>query len=477
MLLLMGRGLAPRVVRDTLTTSFVRFAPVAIGALALTGTSDAVPGVAWIARARPAGRRPDGSPATRSSPGSPPPLLRARAHHCAARDGRGRPAGCRAVTPHGPGLRAWPAARGSPDRSRRVLHRPGRTDARMHVGAVMIFDGPPPAYEDIADHVRSAHLVPRFRQKLAFPPAETGRPLWVDDPSFNLQYHVRDTALPAWSGPAARARRPRALAGARPLQAAVGDVARARVEGRRFALITKTHHALVDGVSGVDLATVLFDLGPVPARPITPPEPWTPRPTPNGLELAARGVRGLVALPFEAAARAVGAATRPATRCGDARGRSGARRGRLGRAQPQHGDTAQRRDRAAPAARLGPPRAGRLQARQGRARRNRQRRRARDGRRRAAGNGCARAACAPRGWSCARSCRSRSARATSTTSSATGSLRCAGRCRSTSRIRSAATGRARRDERAQGLQAGARRRGAEGCRRSHRRRSSPRRRG
>jgi diacylglycerol O-acyltransferase len=83
------------------------------------------------------------------------------------------------------------------------------------------------------------------------------------------------------------------------------------VEGNRFALITKTHHALVDGVAGVDLATVLFDLTPVPA-PIEHPEaPWHPRPTPNGLELAARGVRGLIALPFEAAARAVDAATHP----------------------------------------------------------------------------------------------------------------------------------------------------------------------
>jgi diacylglycerol O-acyltransferase / wax synthase len=71
-------------------------------------------------------------------------------------------------------------------------------NAHMHVGAVMIFDGPAPAYEDLADHVRSRlHLVPRFRQKLAFPPVETGRPLWVDDPNFNLEYHVRDTALPA----------------------------------------------------------------------------------------------------------------------------------------------------------------------------------------------------------------------------------------------------------------------------------------
>ena len=186
--------------------------------------------------------------------------------------------------------------------------------AHMHVGAVMIFEGPAPGYEELADHVRSRlHLVPRFRQKLAFPPVETGRPLWVDDPNFNLEYHVRDTALPA----------PGSEAQLRALAARVHSQALDRskplwemwlvhgLEGNRFALITKTHHALVDGVSGVDLATVLFDLGAVPAQVEHPQTPWQPRPTPNGLALAARGVRGLVALPLEAAARVVEAATHP----------------------------------------------------------------------------------------------------------------------------------------------------------------------
>ena len=69
--------------------------------------------------------------------------------------------------------------------------------AHMHVGAVMVFEGPPPAFEEFADHVRGRlHLVPRYRQKLAVPPIETGRPLWVDDPNFNLEYHLRHTGLP-----------------------------------------------------------------------------------------------------------------------------------------------------------------------------------------------------------------------------------------------------------------------------------------
>jgi WS/DGAT/MGAT family acyltransferase len=186
--------------------------------------------------------------------------------------------------------------------------------SHMHVGAVMIFDGPPPAYDDLADHVRSRlHLVPRFRQKLAFPPLETGRPLWVDDPSFNLEYHVRDTALPA----------PGSEEQLRALAARVHSQALDRtkplwemwlvqgLEGGRFALLSKTHHALVDGVSGVDLATVLFDLQPTPAEIEHPDTPWRPRRTPSGIDMAARGVRALAALPFDAAARAVGAAARP----------------------------------------------------------------------------------------------------------------------------------------------------------------------
>ena len=85
-------------------------------------------------------------------------------------------------------------------------------NAHMHVGAVLIFEGPPPDYDDFCNQIRSRlHLVPRYRQKLAFPPLETGRPLWVDDPNFNLQYHVRHTALPVARAPRSScARWPRA---------------------------------------------------------------------------------------------------------------------------------------------------------------------------------------------------------------------------------------------------------------------------
>src|SRR6188768_3162285 len=73
--------------------------------------------------------------------------------------------------------------------------------SHMHIGAVMIFEGPPPPYEDLRAHIESRlHLVPRYRQKLAYPRFQMGRPLWIDDPSFNLEYHVRHTGLASPGG-------------------------------------------------------------------------------------------------------------------------------------------------------------------------------------------------------------------------------------------------------------------------------------
>ena len=76
------------------------------------------------------------------------------------------------------------------------LHNEGRA-SHMHVGGITIFEGPAPDFSDFLDHIRGRlHQVPRYRHKLAQPPLETGRPVWVDDPNFNLEYHVRHTALP-----------------------------------------------------------------------------------------------------------------------------------------------------------------------------------------------------------------------------------------------------------------------------------------
>ncbi|HVS28679.1 MAG TPA: wax ester/triacylglycerol synthase family O-acyltransferase [Solirubrobacteraceae bacterium] len=193
--------------------------------------------------------------------------------------------------------------------------------SHMHVGALTTFEGPAPAIEDFLDHIRSRlHLVPRYRQKLANPPLETGRPVWVDDPNFNLEYHVRHTALPP---PATEEKLFRLTARifsqrldrTKPLWeiwVVEGVEPASDGGGPRFALISKTHHSLVDGISGVDLATVLFDLSPVPA-PAEPPEegPWQPHAEPSSVDLALAGVRGMARTSLSLAGRALRAATRP----------------------------------------------------------------------------------------------------------------------------------------------------------------------
>ena len=187
------------------------------------------------------------------------------------------------------------------------------SDSHMHVGAVLIFEGPPPAYDDFLEHVRNRlHLVPRFRQKLAFPPIETGRPFWVDDPNFNLSYHVRHAALPA-PGSEEQLQNiagrlfSQALDRSKPLWEMWLVLG---LEKNRFALINKTHHALVDGVAGVDIATVLFDVKPVPEK-IEAESVWVPKPSPSSVELAAMGAQDLAETPFKLGQRALRAATHP----------------------------------------------------------------------------------------------------------------------------------------------------------------------
>src|SRR4051794_15636071 len=194
--------------------------------------------------------------------------------------------------------------------------------SHMHVGAVMIFEGPPPAYDEFVTQIRARlHLVPRYRQKLAFPPLETGRPVWIDDPSFNLEYHVRHTALPS-PGSEDQLRALAARIHSQQLDRAKPLWETWLVQGlqdNRFSLISKTHHAVVDGISGVDLATVLFDAQPVPPELPHEGEPWRPQPEPSALDLAARGIRGIVRTPFELAGRAAAAATHPTESLGSTR--------------------------------------------------------------------------------------------------------------------------------------------------------------
>jgi WS/DGAT/MGAT family acyltransferase len=190
-----------------------------------------------------------------------------------------------------------------------------KSNAHMHVGALLIFEGPPPKYTDLVEHVRGrlAH-VPRFRQKLVVPPLEMGRPLWADDVNFNLTYHIRHTALPSPGGEAQLKRLTarifsQQLDRSKPLWElwlAQG------LERDRFAILTKTHHAMVDGISGVDIGTVLFDFEPVP-EPVEIEDDWVPQPPPGTAELVARGVGDAISAPYNLARRAVGAVRHPET--------------------------------------------------------------------------------------------------------------------------------------------------------------------
>ena len=182
--------------------------------------------------------------------------------------------------------------------------------AHMHVASAMIFDGDAPSHEELLESIdRRLHLVPRYRQRLAFVPLAQARPRWVDDPHLNLGYHVRATALPS---PGSEEQL-RALAGRVFAQQLDRDKPLWEVwlveglEGGRFAILSKTHHSLVDGISGVDILSVLFDTAPEPAAPTDPGPQWLPQPLPSGAQLLGEALLERATMPAEAvrAARAV----------------------------------------------------------------------------------------------------------------------------------------------------------------------------
>ncbi|MEK6277574.1 MAG: wax ester/triacylglycerol synthase family O-acyltransferase [Actinomycetota bacterium] len=163
-----------------------------------------------------------------------------------------------------------------------------RSGAHMHVASTTIFEGPSPPYDEFREHIASRlHLVPRFRQKVRFVPLGQGRPVWVDDPHLNLSYHVRQTALP----PPGSEEQLRTLSARFFSQKLDRDKPLwemwliESLEGDRFAIMAKSHHCLVDGVSGVDITTVLFDLDREPETPPSTRPDWLPAPEPSGVKL------------------------------------------------------------------------------------------------------------------------------------------------------------------------------------------------
>ena len=172
--------------------------------------------------------------------------------------------------------------------------------SHMHIASVGIFEGPEPPFSDIVRMIKSKlPLVPRYRQIVRPVPFELGRAVWVDDPHFNIDYHLRHTALPAPGGEAE-------------LQKLVGRVMsqpldRSKplweiwvvegLEDGRWAVVSKVHHAMVDGISGTDLLAVTMDI--TPDHTDAEIVPWEPRKSPSGRDLALQALAGLARSPYE----------------------------------------------------------------------------------------------------------------------------------------------------------------------------------
>ncbi len=161
-----------------------------------------------------------------------------------------------------------------------------RDNLPMHIGSLLIFDGPAPEYDDLLGHMRGRlDRLPRYRQVLREVPFNLGRPTWQDDVHFSLEYHVRHTAVPH----PGQDEQLRALAGR--LLGHRLDMHRPLwemwlIEGlsqNRFAILNKVHHAMVDGLSGNDIMEVLLDDSPQP--PDVTPSEWSPAPPPSTVEV------------------------------------------------------------------------------------------------------------------------------------------------------------------------------------------------
>ncbi len=170
----------------------------------------------------------------------------------------------------------------------------------MHIASCALFEGPMPAYRDLVGLFASKlPLVPRYRQRVRFVPMDLGRPVWVDDADFDLEYHVRHTAVPPPGGEEDLERlmgrlMSQELDRSRPLwEAWIVE----GLEDDRWGIVSKLHHCMVDGVAGVDLISLVLDptSDPAPARP----DDWTPEPEPSSVRLALDAVANLVTSPGE----------------------------------------------------------------------------------------------------------------------------------------------------------------------------------
>jgi WS/DGAT/MGAT family acyltransferase len=172
--------------------------------------------------------------------------------------------------------------------------------ASLAIASIAILEGPAPSYEEFLAAVAGRlPLMPRYRQKVRQIPFDLGRPVWVDDPGFDLRYHLRQTALPAPGGQeqlrhliervmAQRLDRERPLWESWLVEG---------LEGGNWAVLTKVHHSVMDGVSGVDLFRLFFDAQPEPFQGVD--DDWRAGPEPSTLRLTAAALGELAFSPVE----------------------------------------------------------------------------------------------------------------------------------------------------------------------------------
>ena len=168
--------------------------------------------------------------------------------------------------------------------------------ASLAIASVAVIDGPAPSQGEFIDAIRGRlPLVPRYRQKVRRVPFDIGRPVWVDDPNVDLDYHLRRTALAAPGDDEALCRlvarvMSQRLDRERPLWETW--VIEGLPEGR-WAVLSKVHHCMVDGVSGNELYRLMFDPTPEPGGPVA--DTWTPQPAPSSATLVADALSELTA--------------------------------------------------------------------------------------------------------------------------------------------------------------------------------------
>jgi diacylglycerol O-acyltransferase len=192
-------------------------------------------------------------------------------------------------------------------------------ETHMHVAGTFVFEKGPLAtpqggvdIDKIRDYVAARlHRIPRYRQRIAWIPVES-HPVWVDDERFNIHYHVRHTALPA-PGDERQLKRfcGRVLSQQLDRHKPLWEMWVVEgLEEDRFALVCKTHHCMVDGISGVDLLAVL--LSPTPEKDYEPGPAWYPNPRPNGIELLRDAAWRRLTMPLGLTRNAAQALQRPA---------------------------------------------------------------------------------------------------------------------------------------------------------------------